>query len=206
MKNKIVLNRQRRKQKIKIDMHNLINTVMNINDNKKVPKIVKKELERSFQKVDFSNDFLKRSIEPKSAISFFRYVEFFAPYSYEQQLLIDIDDSYNLTLRIKAKKNYFLSLIFKKNGVVDFLSLDMAQIIRADESPFYLRGSIETSGNFDNAYKIKRLLAILNCEDAEDSHNIRGSRIVSYRERLDIVSNISENSDAILPPQKVLTY
>ncbi|OYQ81613.1 hypothetical protein B9T19_02810 [Ignatzschineria sp. F8392] len=206
MKNKYILKPQNHQCKVTINLQQFITQIMQL-DGKEVSKIVKKELSKVFNDVDFAGDFLKRSIEPKSAVSFSRYIEFFIPYSCNQQLFIDIDDSNNLTLRVNAQKNYFLSLIFKKNGVVDFLSLERSQAIITDgSSPFYLKGSIDTSGNFDDAYKIKRLLAILDSDDVKESNNIRKPPIVTYKERLDVVSNISENRDVISPLQKVLTY
>lgn len=137
----------------------LINTPTTCLTNK-----VKKISVDKFYIINFSDDFLEKSLTTNSAINFYRYIEYLYSYSKDRELFMDVDGCGNLMLRISSTlSEAYMSLIFNQNGVVEFLSLEKGYSKQdKDLTPYYLKGSMETSENFDYAYKIGRLLAILD--------------------------------------------
>lgn len=164
--------------------------LLEMQDKKINSKRIKEIIEDFFHEIEFSDDFLKKNINSHSAINFFRYICFFKKYSLTRNLFIDADCHEYLTIRINSNSNYFLSLVFNKNGVVDFLSLETGFSDNDGKvKPFHMRGSLETSENFDNAYKIRRLLAMLDNES-----DFKKSSVTNNIYSSDCIGNTYDNT------------
>ena len=111
----------------------------------------------------FSDLFREKEIDTYSIINLKRYRFALQKYmnSYHQ-FTFDLDSKNCITLQITTTNNpTILSLTFQRNGLVDFLSIESFDN-QEESKPFYLQGTIETSNNRKYAYKLERLLNMLD--------------------------------------------
>lgn len=120
------------------------------------------KLEHNFD-LYFSDLFREKEVDTYSIVNLKRYR--FALQKYmnsHHQFTFDLDSKNCITLQITTTNNpTILSLTFQRNGLVDFLSIESFDN-QQESKPFYLQGTIETSNNRKYAYKLERLLNMLD--------------------------------------------
>lgn len=88
------------------------------------------------------------------------------------QFTFDLDSKNCIILQITTTNNpTILSLTFQRNGLVDFLSIESFDH-QQESKPFYLKGTIETSNNKRYAYKLERLLGMLDVLTYEGGNRV----------------------------------